>query len=165
MLQPCSKPVETTEPAEAASPDADSDSSVNGSPSPVPPEMSEVSASRKIEEDVKEIFAVRNIHEEAYFTDLPPKFRSKLVEKLVGRVVEAKEADAELLAQFFANASSKDICSPEAFEEGFSAIAEFIDDIIFDAPKALELFAIVLKGAGLDENRHFQHRCQVFGEH
>jgi translation initiation factor 4G len=38
MLQPRSKPVET---AEAASPDADSDTSVDDSPSPIPPEMSE----------------------------------------------------------------------------------------------------------------------------
>jgi len=101
----------------------------------------------------RNFFAVRNIHEEGYFTDLPPKFRSRMVEKLVGRAVEAKQADAELLAQFFADASTKDLCSPTAFEDGFSAIAEFIDDIICDAPKALELFAIVLKGAGLDENR------------
>ena len=150
MLQPRSKPME---PAEAISPGADSDSSVDGGPSPIPPEMSEETAMKKIDEDAKEFFMVRNVHEEGYFTDLPPKFRSKVVEKLVGRAVEAKEGDAQLLAQFFAHASSKDACSPETFEEGFSAIAEFIDDIICDAPKALELFAIVLKGASLDENR------------
>ena len=45
------------------------------------------------------------------------------------------------------------VCSPDSFEEGFLAIAEFIDNLICDAPKTLELFAIVLKGAGLDENR------------
>ena len=66
-----------------------------------------------------------------------PKFRSKLVEKLVGRAVEAKKADAEVLAQFFAHATSRDLCSPEAFEEGFITIAEFIDDIICDAPRHL----------------------------
>jgi translation initiation factor 4G len=145
--------VETAEPTEAASPDVDCDGSVDDSPSPIPLQMSEKSAMKKIDEDVKEFFMVRNIHEEGYFTDLPPKFRSKVVEQLVGRAVEAKEGDAQLLAKFFAHASSKDACSPEAFEEGFSSIAEFIDDIICDAPKALELFATVLKGAGLDETR------------
>ena len=151
VLHPRSKP---SEPTEIASPDADSESSASdGSPSPVPLELSEETAVKKIGEDVKEFFMVRNTNEEAYFTDLPPKFRSKMVEKLVAKAVEAKEADATLLAQFFAHASSKDACSPEAFEEGFLTIAEFIDDIIYDAPKALELFAIVLKGAGLDENR------------
>jgi translation initiation factor 4G len=153
VLQPRSKPVEATETTEGASPDADSDSSVDDSPSPVAAEMSEKSALKKIDEDAKEFFAVRNIHEDDYFTDLPPKFHSKVVEKLAGRAVEAKAADAELLAQFFAHASSKGLCAPEAFEEGLGAIAEFIDDIICDAPKALELFAIILKGAGLDENR------------
>lgn len=148
VLQPRSKPVE----ADATSPDADSDTSVDDSPLLVPVEMSEQSVLKKIDQDVNEFFMVRNI-EDAYFTDLVPKFRSRLVEKLVARAVEAKEAEAEFLAQFFAHASSKSLCSPEAFEEGFSAIAEFIDDIITDAPKALELFAIILKGAALDENQ------------
>jgi translation initiation factor 4G len=145
--------VEAIESTEAVSPDADSDSSVDGGPSPVAAEMSEDSALKKIDEDAKEFFAVRNIHEEAYFADLPLKFHSKVVEKLAGRAIEAKPADAELLAQFFAHASSKGLCAPETFEEGLGAIAGFIDDIIYDAPKALQLFAIIIKGAGLDESR------------
>jgi hypothetical protein len=109
---------------------------MDGGPSPVAAEMSEDSVLKKIDEDTKEFFAVRNIHEEAYFADLPLKFRSKVVEKLAGRAIEAKG-----------------LCAPETFEEGLGAIAGFIDDIIYDAPKALQLFAIIIKGAGLDESR------------
>ncbi len=152
ILQPRSKPLEGGEPAETASPTAESDSSVEGTASPAPG-MSEDSAMKKIAEDVKEFFNVRNTGDDGYFIELPPKFRSKLVEKLVAHVVEAKDADAHLLSEFFACATSKEICLPESFEEGFVAIAEIIDDIIYDAPKALDLFAIVIKGAGLDENR------------
>ena len=82
---------------------------MDASPPPALSEMSEESAGKKVDEDVKESFTVRNIHEEAYFTDLPP----------VGREVEAKEAYAELLAQF-AHACSQDPCLPEGFEEAFS---------------------------------------------
>jgi translation initiation factor 4G len=139
--------VETTDAAEAASPDADSDSSVDDTPSPVPLEMSEESAVKKIDEDVKEFFAVRNTHEEAYFTDLLPRFRSKMVEKLVARVVEAKEADAELLAQFFANASSKDLCSPEAFEEGFAPSSLFVSQSLVFRPKRRTLVKTLLKSS------------------
>jgi len=117
------------------------------------PALSEDSAMKKIAEDVKEFFNVRNMQEDAYFTELPHKYRSKLVEKLVGHVVEAKEAEARLLSDFFGYATSKEICSSESFEEGFVAVAEIIDNIIYDAPRALDLFAIVIKGAALDESR------------
>ena len=152
VLQPRSKPVESTEPTETPSPVAESESSGEEAP-PSAIEMSEESALKKASEDTKEFFNVRNIEEDAYFTDLPPKFRSKLVEKLVGHVVEAKEVDARLLADFFARAVLRGLCSPEAFEEGFVAIAEIIDDVLYDAPKALDVFAIALKGAGLDKSR------------
>lgn len=149
VLQPRSKPVESTEPVETSSPVAESESSVEAAPPAI--EMSEESALKKAAEDTKEFFNVRNIEEDAYFNDLPPKFRSKLVEKLVGHVVEAKEADARLLADFFTRTVSKGLCLPEAFEEGFVAIAEIIDDVLYDAPKALDFFSIALKGACLDE--------------
>ena len=57
--------------------------------------------------------------------------------------------DLVLLAQVFAHALS-------IFIQAWNAYAKFIDDIICDVPKALELFAVVLrylKGASFDENR------------
>jgi len=68
-----------------------------------------------------------------------------MVEQLVGRAVGT-------LSSWHSSSVTlhQEACSPKAFKEGFSAIAEFIYNTICDAPKALEVFAIVLKGADLD---------------
>jgi translation initiation factor 4G len=75
------------------------------------------------------------------------------VDKLVSNAVESKEADAQLVADLFGRVVSKNLCSQETFEEGFTPCAEIIDDIAIDAPKAFQLFAIMIRGAGLDEER------------
>jgi len=116
--------------------------------------MSETDAKKKINEDLKEFFAVRNLDEaEVYFTGLPAQFHFTLIDKLVTKAVESKEVDAKLVCDFFSRAVSKKLCTPAAFEEGFMPTAEIIDDIAIDAPKAFQLFAIMLKGAELDETR------------
>jgi len=121
------------------------------------PEMSDADAVKKIDEDIKELFAVRNLEEaEVYFTTLPPKHHSTLIGKLVSKAVESKPADAELVASFFERANSKELCSASAFEPGFEATAEFIFDLAWDAPKAPQLFAQMVKGAGLSEQAQQQ---------
>ncbi len=117
-------------------------------------EMSEEVAKKKIDEDSKEFFAVRNLEEaEVYFTALPAQYHHKLVDKLVVAAVESKEADAQLVSDLFARATSKNLCSPTAFEEGLTPVAEMIDDIAIDAPKAFTLLATMIKGVGFDEDR------------
>lgn len=116
--------------------------------------MTEDEALKKIAEDSKEFFGVRNLDEaEVYFTNLPPVHHFRLVDKLASSAVENKELEAQLVADFFARAASKKLCTATAFEEGLSPISELIDDIAIDAPKAFTLFAIIVKGAGLDEDR------------
>jgi len=152
VLQPRSRPVEAeaTEPTE--SPVADSDS--EAAPEDAPGEMTEADAKKKISEDLKEFFAVRNLDEaEVYFTGLPAQYHHTLVDKLVSHATESKEAEAKLVSDFFARVTSNDQCTPAAFEQGFTPIAEIIDDIAIDAPKAFQLFAMMIKGAGLDEAR------------
>jgi translation initiation factor 4G len=46
----------------------------------------------------------------------------------------------------------KNLCSPESFQEGFIPTAEILDDIAIDAPKAFDLMAIMMFGAGLDKD-------------
>ena len=116
--------------------------------------MSKEQAQKKIEQDVKEFFAIRNFDEaEVYFSTLPIEHRHMLVDKLVTTAVESKEVDAKLVADFFDRSVSKNLCSPNSFEEGFAPTAEIIDDIAIDAPKAFQLFAMMLKGAKLDGER------------
>jgi translation initiation factor 4G len=130
-----------------ASPDSDSSSEAE--------EMSDEQAKKKIEEDSKEFFAVRSIEEATdYFVKLPPVHHTKLVDKFVSMSLESKEADAQLVADFFSMASSKNLCSIDAFEEAFIALTEFLDDIAIDAPKAPKLMAIMLRGPSFsDEQR------------
>jgi translation initiation factor 4G len=118
--------------------------------------MSEADANKRIDEDLKEFFAIRNVDEgEDYFEKLPAAHHARLVEKVVSRAIESKEADAQLAADLFARAVEKELCTPDAFERGFLPIAELLDDIAIDAPKAFNLMALMLKGAGLadDEER------------
>lgn len=115
--------------------------------------MSDAEAKKKIDEDIKEFFAIRNIDEgEEYFDKLPAAHKHTLVDKLVTRAIESKESDAQLVADLFARALDKDLCEPEAFEQGFMPVAEMLDDIAIDAPKAFNLMAIMLKGSGLADD-------------
>jgi translation initiation factor 4G len=118
-----------------------------------PVQTSEADAKKKIDEDVKEFFAVRNLEEaDVYFTNLIEEHRFLLVDKLVASALESKEADAILVSEFFAEAASKGQCSPDMFEAGFSPMAEFLDDIAIDAPNAFKFMAIMMKGAGFDKD-------------
>ncbi|KAK1230558.1 hypothetical protein PQX77_006358 [Marasmius sp. AFHP31] len=117
-------------------------------------EMSDADAKKKIEESLKEFFAVRNLEEaEVYFEKLPAQHHMKLVDKLISRAVESEEADAQLVSDLLRRASLKSLASSAALEEAFSSLAEFLDDIVYDAPKAPNLFALMLKGAGLNNGQ------------
>jgi translation initiation factor 4G len=147
VLQPRSVPVEL------ASPVAESESSPSeGEASNI--DMTEEAALKQISEDLKEFFAVRNLEEaEVYFSSLPPQHHHLLVDKIVSTAVESKEDDAKLVSQFFVLAVSKELCSAASFEDGLTPVAEIIDDIAIDAPKAFQLLATMIKGAGLDQER------------
>ncbi|KAI6132491.1 armadillo-type protein [Pisolithus croceorrhizus] len=137
-------------PAPRETPPPTSEDEPEGSPAT---QMSEEDAKKKIDEDVKEFFAVRNLEEaDAYFTALTEDHRFRLVDKLVSSALEGKEADARLVADFFSRSASQQECSPDVFEAGFAPMVELLDDIAIDAPKAPQHMAIMLKGAGLDKD-------------
>lgn len=118
--------------------------------------MSEEAATNKIAEDTMEFFSIRMLGEaksESYFRTLPEEHHFRLIEKLTTTAVESKEADAWLVAAFFAQAREKDLCSPASFEEGFLQLVEQLDAIAIDTPKAVDLFALMMKGAGFAKDR------------
>lgn len=128
--------------------------------------MTEEEALKKISEDSKEFFGVRNFDEaEVYFTNLPPIHHFRLVDKLVSSAIENKESEAQLVAEFFTRAATKKLCTAAAFEDGLSPISEVIDDIAIDAPKAFDLFAIIVKGAGLEEDRRTRLASKSMDNH
>lgn len=105
--------------------------------------MSEAKVKARVEEDLKEFFTSRDLDEaEHYFTELLTEHRHLLVDKLIAKTVESKEADAELVARLFRRIVSRDICSPAEFEQGFTPTAEMIDDIAIDAPKAMDVLCL-----------------------
>ncbi len=53
---------------------------------------------------------------------------------------------------------SKNLCSPQSLEDGFTPTAEILDDIVIDAPKALDLYAAMIKGAHLHEDEERRTR-------
>ena len=139
-------------PAAAALDDAGAESATGG-------HMSEVEAKTRIEEDTKEFFSIRDVDEaEVYFTKLPSEHRDLLVEKLVSKAIESKEADAQLVADLFHRAVSRNLCSPASFAEGFMPTAEMLDDIVRDAPQAFRLFAMMMKGAHLHKDERRRRR-------
>lgn len=130
-----------------------------GGDAPSAPSMTEAEANVRIKEDSKEFFSIRDLDEaEVYFTKLPTEHRFRLVDKLVTSAIESKEADAQLVASLFSRALSRNSCSPHSFEEGFMPTAEILDDIAIDAPKAFDLMAIMMKGAGLDKDEERRTR-------
>ena len=148
VLQPRTVPVEEITAPVAAPPSSDSSSEDEA---PAEPTMSEEEANKKIKEDIKEFFGVRNLEEaEEYFVSLPTEHRWRLVHKLVSEAMERKEADVHLVADFFELAASKELCSASSFEEGFAPTVGELDDLAIDVPRAFELMAIMIKGAGLD---------------
>lgn len=153
ILAPRSKPVEGQEHAlTTAESEASSDEEVIAEPEPV--EINNQDAKKKIEEDIKEFGAVRNLDEaEVYFTQLPAKRHPLLVDKLISFAVESKETDAQLVAQLFSRASAKNLCTIADFESGFAAVLEFLEDIAIDAPMAFNLMAIMMKGPAFDDEQ------------
>jgi len=118
-----------------------------------PTSMPEADAKKKIDENVKKIFTIRNLEEaDVYFINIPREHRFQLVDKLVESALESKEEeDARLVGELFARVASNGQCTPEVFEDGFIPMVEFLDDIAVDAPKAFEYMATMLRGAGLEK--------------
>ncbi|KAJ7270036.1 armadillo-type protein [Mycena haematopus] len=147
ILQPRTKPAEDQGTTTAEATPAGSDNS-ESEEEEAAPEMTKEDADKKIAEDAKEFFAVRNLDEaEVYFSALPAVHHYRLVEKLVGTAVEGKEALAQLVAELLTRVVSKELCSAEALEEGFVPLVEILEDIAIDAPKAPNNMALMMKAA------------------
>ncbi|TFK50962.1 hypothetical protein OE88DRAFT_198527 [Heliocybe sulcata] len=72
------------------------------------PIMSEEEAKRRIAEDSKEFFAVRELNEaEGYFTKLSPGHRFRLVDSLLNKAIESIAIDAELVTSLFRRPAEK----------------------------------------------------------
>jgi translation initiation factor 4G len=161
QLLPRSKPVgEGSKSATPAVSEAGSDDEAAGETGALAPaSISEVEAKAKINEDTKEFFSIRMLDEaESYFSSLPLEHRHWLVDTLVMKSIEMKEPDVILVGDLFVRVREKDLCSSAVFEEGFNGLAEILDDLAVDIPKAWSYFAILLRGSGLDRDKERRGR-------
>lgn len=116
------------------------------------PQLTNAHVKRKLEEDVKEFFVIRDLAEgERSFQALPEEHRSKLVDKLIGRALESTEDDIKLVADLFASVAGTS-CSPASFEVGFAGTIEFLDDIAIDVPQTYPFMARLLRGSKLPQS-------------
>ena len=123
-----------------------------GSLQVAPPTLYEAETKAKIEADTKKFFSIRILDEaESYFSTLPTEHRHWLVDALVTKSIEMKEPDVVLVSELFIRVRENGLCSPAAFQEGFNGLAETLDDLSVDVPKARAYFAILLRGSGLDQ--------------
>ena len=152
VLQPRSKPVESSgDGAPSSEPEHGSEDEVE-SPVADAAVMSDADAKKTIDEDVKEFFAVRNLEEaDNYFQRLPAAHHHSLVDKLVSLSLESKESDAQLVTDFFKRAKDQHLCENKAFEDGFTPIVEFLDDIAIDAPMAYKYMANMIRAVEFSE--------------
>ena len=117
-------------------------------PEPLP-SMSESQAKARVEEDVKELFQIRDLTEGiTYFESLPREYRHLLVDKLVSKV-DTKEFEVSFIDELFARVVGAGACNEETFERGFAPTMESLDDISVDVPTAYAVLARLLLAAKL----------------
>ncbi|KAF4563224.1 hypothetical protein EYR40_007066 [Pleurotus pulmonarius] len=104
----------------------------------------------QINDIITEFLVLRNLDAaEAYFPNLSPQYHEDLVHALVLKALESKEADVTLIASLFARVASKNLCTHTSFQQAFSRVAESLEDIVIDSPKARDFMDIMVKGASL----------------
>jgi hypothetical protein len=114
--------------------------------------MSADQAKRKIKEDLKELFMLRQLSEvEGYFTGLPSEFRVLLIKDLVNKAVDARPNDVQLIADVFGLVAEKSLVDEEQFVEGFTSDMEYLEDTSTDSPNAYGNVAKLLKAAKLSQ--------------
>ena len=85
-----------------------------------------------------------------YLTSLLQELRFRFVIKLVAYALKTDEADARLVSNLFVQAASNGQCAPYVFEKGFMPMAGRLDKYAFNFLKAYYYMAMMLKGAGFE---------------
>ncbi|KIJ59672.1 hypothetical protein HYDPIDRAFT_118303 [Hydnomerulius pinastri MD-312] len=109
--------------------------------------MDEIFLAQKVFKDSDPKLATRYFEE---FKNLKEGVHGRFIHHLVHLTVDGKESDSRQISKFFEQAASMGHCSPESFEEGFKSPAENLDDTALDVPNAYRYMAMMLKGAGFD---------------
>ncbi|KAF8891821.1 hypothetical protein BD779DRAFT_151189 [Infundibulicybe gibba] len=107
-----------------------------------------------ISTECSKFFITRNIPDvEAYLSALDPQYHRVLVERMVLQCLEHGDLHTQALADLFTSISDKQSCLPSAFQDGFTLPVAALDIIEAKYPQAVQLFTIILRGAGLDDKQ------------
>ena len=117
---------------------------------------------QKVDENVKELFSARNLdNAENYLLQLTPVHHSHFAERLVNTAIQSKAAeDVQLVADLFARAVQKGLCSQASFEEGFVQSVIILNNIAIEASKLIDLMAVMMKGVGFDKDARERIACK-----
>lgn len=119
-----------------------------------PSEMSDDEAKRRVDNDIKEFLAIRNIDEgKMAMETLPSIRRAGFVDKITETVLNRKESDVRLVGKLFETARDEGLLDDEMAEGGLKSHMEFLDDIAIDVPAAYTFMAILLVSSGLPRDK------------
>ena len=122
------------------------------------PRMLAKEASERIERTAVMLSGLHDVSAAlAVFRELPSRYHSRLVDRIVS---DAMDTDAPMFAQvvayFLHAAAQNQMCSAQTLKEGVSLTASILEDISLDVPDALSRYAIIVKAAGLHEDRSWR---------
>ncbi|KAH6871092.1 hypothetical protein BKA70DRAFT_1578490 [Coprinopsis sp. MPI-PUGE-AT-0042] len=113
--------------------------------------MTETQAKQSVAVYVQEFFKVRSVDKaETYFERIPAQYHKDLVEKLTITGIKSMASDTFLVSAVFKRASTKGLCSDQAFERAFMDVASNLKNSAMADPRAPSLFMMMVMGAQLD---------------
>ena len=121
--------------------------------------VSETATIKKMNQDLDIFFTYRNLAkaEVAFFSRLPARFHTIVVDKLVRKAVESNsEKVAMLVRDLFSRAVCKELCTPMALQACFMPIAGVIDVVARNFHMAYVFFALMVKAAEFDKTRRLE---------
>ncbi|KAF7969624.1 hypothetical protein HWV62_26801 [Athelia sp. TMB] len=127
-------------------------------------EETPLAAKLSTEAVVKEMFSEHNLdNAENYFYQLTPTpiHCCHLIETLVNTAIQSQAAeDVQFVAALFARAVQRALCSQASFEEGFMLSLSIPSDTAIEAPKVVDLMAVMMKGVGFDKDARERIACK-----
>ncbi|CAO1637709.1 unnamed protein product [Sympodiomycopsis kandeliae] len=118
-------------------------------------ELSEEDLKRKVDNDIKEFLAVRDVKEGALAMEsLPASQRSEFIAKIVEVVLNKKEDDVRTVGRLFNEVRSSSLMDDSSFETGFKKSGmDMLDDISIDVPSVYKFMAILVVASGLPQDK------------
>ena len=119
-----------------------------------PSKTSEEDLKRKIDNDVKEYLAIRDIEEGVQsIVALPAEHHASFVNALTANVLDKKQQDVDDAAHLLGTLVERNVLSLDSLAAGFKDQVTMLDDTSMDAPSAYSFMAVLLVDSGLPKEQ------------